>query len=439
MNGRILFLMTAATLLSNAAAQALPKLDETRSVVVGGKNIDYVGDSENPDLFYYFPTGLALARDDSGGIRFGFQHFGITAEDGQGSGGNLTFTIEPTWDKAAVAAATAEIKKTRPNASLAAIPIEKSYFDIIMTSNFSSDATYVTPPPLLDDLTIKYSQTLKDLGVSVTGISGDATQNVLESIGGSGAYGQQAFTTKLTNLGGRLSVATDGGGSSDFFGVRFRYMVKGVTPKFKASLKVKWKKSFEHFHAKFGGGYWFWRSSQVIDIQTMKQSGAIELTVLEGAVDDKADTLLNTVFESLVNARINGTGMFAPQLRPAAAGGGGGGDIGSLFGWSFNSNSSFQKLDESVEQEFIIDKSQIQHRAYNVGGSFGALCKSYPAKFMNLTEPDKPCPTADDLKKLATRSLSCWKNNKDMIDFARSQSEPVKKAIETNLIKTCGG
>ena len=100
-------------------------------------------------------------------------------------------------------------------------------------------------------------------------------------------------------------------------------MVKGVTPKFRAELTVHWRKTYEHFNATFGASYWFSSATQAIDIQKMKTDGSIELKIVSGAVDDKNETLLDTIFESLVNARINGTGMFSPELHPSAAGGGG--------------------------------------------------------------------------------------------------------------------
>lgn len=431
--------LLAISAFTTDKAYALPELDSPRGILVDNVTLDVVRDSDDPNVFYFFPQGLELARDSTGDIRFGFHHWGISRRDDQGSGGNLTFTVVPTWNRDLVAKALAKLKEENPNASLSLVPIAKSYFDIILSSTFASDKTYVSPHILPDDYTIKHSTTLKDLGITLDGASlGDQTEYVLESVSGGPGNGEQAFTATLSNLGGRLSVETPATqtGDADFFGVRFRYMVKGVTPKFKAKLSVNWKKSFEHFHARVSTGGWFSRASAVVDIQEMKQSGAITLEVLSGAVDDKNETLIDSVFESLVNARINGTGMFQPQLRPAAVGGGGGGG----FGWGLNASSSFQKLTEEVTQDFIIDKQNIQHRAYSLGGSFGMLCVSNPSKFVNLSEPSKPCVSDADLRALSARVTSCWEEVKPQLDMIKDTELPasIRDAIAKQVNQYCG-
>ncbi|MDW9758567.1 hypothetical protein [Sinorhizobium meliloti] len=442
---RLLFASVSCSVLFHSAerAYALPELDIQKSVVVDGVTVNFVPDSSDPNLYYYRPDNLELSKDGAGNLRFGFHHWGITnTEPTRGTGGNITFTIQPSWNRDLIAKATVELKKANPQAILAVIPVEKSYFDVIMANSFVSDATYITPPPLLGSYEIKYAQALKDMGIAVDKNNlGEQPKTVLESVSGAGGTESQAFTIDLNDLGGRLSVSTPGEKSqANYLGVRYRYLVKGVTPKFRAELKVNWKKTFEHFHASFGGGYWFWSASQVIDIQSMKQDGAIELTIVEGAVDEKSETLINSVFESLVNARINGTGMFAPQLKPSELGGGGGGGA-SGFGWSFNASSSFQKLTEEVNQTFIIDKQDITQRAFSVGASFGLLCKPGNTSdyFVNLSQPSKPCPSDADIADMLIRISNCWTNHREQLEFAKNQSENVRKAIEEQVIRICSG
>lgn len=432
--------VTITCLVGASPCLALPELDKMLSVSVDGKQLQYMPDDTNPNAYYFLPDNLEIVKNETG-LRFGFQHWGITAEDTQGIGGNFTFTVRPSWDADLVEKALQEIRKANKDASLAVVPIEKSYFDVVMTGNFATDTTYVTPPQLLDDYAVKYSSTLKDLGITLDGAAAaDKTKNVLESIAGSGGSGPQAFTISLTNLGGRLSAATPDATGSDqagFLVVRYRYLVKGVTPKFRAELRVHYRKTFEHFRARFGGGGWFWRSSHVVDLQTMKQDGSIELKVVSGAVDDKNETLIDSVFQSLVNARINGTGMFAPQLRPAAMGGGEDQGLGSFFGWSFNSSSAFQKLDESVDQVFIIDKQNIQHRSFSIGTSVGPLCSSNKDRFQNLTEPSKPCITDQDIKAMISRSKDCIKSYFDEAQQAKSIDQALFDEVMKRLKKQC--
>jgi len=421
---------------------ALPELDLQKSVIVGTKALQYMPDSADPNAFYFLPDDMVLAKDENGNLRFGFQHWGITRADPAGVGGNVVFTIRPSWDAELVAKATQELKKTNPNASLAPVPIAKSYFDVIISNTFASDATYVTPPQLLDDYTIKFSQTLKDLGITPDKNSlGDQAKNVLESVAGSSGTGPQAFTVPLNGVGGRLSVETPDVNFANFIGTRYRFMVKGVTPKFRAELTVWWKKTYTHFQHQASGGFWFFRGSDAIDIQKMTQDGSIELKIVSGAVDDKSETLLNSIFEALVNARINGTGMFQPQLRPSALGGGGDGNPlgGFSFGWGFNTNNGFQYLEENLSQKFIIDKQDIQHRAYSIGVSFGRLCSANRSYFVNLSQPSRPCPSDNDIQNFLTRIDTCWTSHAQQIEFAKTQDPPVKEQIYKQVTKICGG
>jgi hypothetical protein len=425
-------------------ANALPELDLQTSVVVDGVTVNFFPDSPNPNLFYFMPTTMELAPDVGGGLKFGFHHWGITKADPlHGVGGNATFTIQPSWDKALIAKATAELRKTKPQAVVSVIPIEKSYWDLVVANSFANDPTYVKPSLLLDDLTIKYSQTLKDLGITATVDQlGDQAKNVLESIAGAGGTGPQAFSVDLNDLGGRLSAATPGARTqANYLGARYRFMVKGVTPKFRAELTVHWRKTYEHFRATVSGGYWFVSGSNTVDIQSMRTDGSIELKITAGAVDEKNETLLDTIFQTLVSARINGTGMFTPELRPSDVGGGGGNPVTSFIGWGFNENSGFQRLDESVSQTFIIDKQNIQERAYSIGSTFGLLCKpgSTSDYFVNLSQPSKPCPDDNDIDQMFARINVCWDNHKSQLDYAKTQSPQVRDAIEKQVIRICSG
>ena len=126
---------------------------------------------------------MELSKDAGGNFRFGFHHWRITRADPKhGVGGNATFTIQPSWNRDLIAKATAALQKIKPQATLSVVPIEKSYFDLIVANSFASDATYVKPPILLDDMTIKYSTTLKDLGITVEQSLGDQPKNVLNRL-----------------------------------------------------------------------------------------------------------------------------------------------------------------------------------------------------------------------------------------------------------------
>src|ERR1700720_659404 len=120
--------VTALAFAFGTDANALPELDLQTSVVVDGVTVNFVPDSANPNLFYFLPTAMELAPDIGGGVKFGFHHWGITKADPlHGVGGNVTFTIQPSWDKSLIAKATDELRKSKPQAVISVIPIEKSY------------------------------------------------------------------------------------------------------------------------------------------------------------------------------------------------------------------------------------------------------------------------------------------------------------------------
>ena len=109
-----------------------------------------------------------------------------------------------------------------------------------------------------------------------------------------------------------------------------------------------------------------------------------------------------------------------------------------MFGWSFNSNSFFQQLSEEVNQSFVIDKQNIQHRSFAIGADFGPLCTVYPDQFVNLSEPDKPCATSDDIANLLTRVRACVKGyEQDLID-AKQVGDDYYQTLMTSMRDQCG-
>ncbi|MFZ7094466.1 hypothetical protein [Primorskyibacter sp. 2E233] len=434
----------ACTALLASQAAALPEIDEPTSLSGGGATIEVVPDSEDPNKFYIFPIGLEFTRDGDGIPNASFQHWGISKPDQEGSGANITFGIKPVFDVETRDKVLEALHQNNPSISIAQIPIERSYYDVVITDNFASDPTYVTPAQLIDTYTkdnIKYMASLGEQGIQVTNFGAEpVAPNVLESIQGGPGNAPFATTFKLSSLAGRLAGEFNPEvESQEFFAVRYRYMVRGVTPKFRVELKVNWKKTFEHFQARFGGGFWFWRSSHVVDIQEMKQSGAIELKITDGGIDESTQALVDKVFETLVNARINGSGMFAPQLKPGIGATAAGSPGGSIFGWSFNSNSSFQKLTEEVNQDFIIDSRDIVSRSYSLGIPFGLQCTSFPQKFQNLSDPGEPCLTPEMIESARTRVLTCI--SKDIAEewaAAEALSEPFRTRQLERLEKFCG-
>lgn len=431
-------------LLLASKAYALPEIDEPMTLSGGGSTIEVVPDSDDPNKYYIFPTGLEFTRDGDGIPNASFQHWGISKPDQEGSGANITFGVKPVFDIDSRDKVLEVLREANPNISIAQIPIERSYYDVVITDNFVSDPTYITPARLIDTYTkdnIKYMSSLAEQGIQVTDFGGEPVPpNVVESIQGGPGTAPFATTFKITSLGGRLAGEFNPEvASQEFFTVRYRYMVKGVTPKFRVELKVNWKKTFEHFQARFGGGFWFWKSSHVVDIQEMKQSGAIELKITDGGIDEGTQALVDKVFETLVNARINGSGMFAPQLKPGIGATAAGSPGGSIFGWSFNSNSSFQKLTEEVSQDFIIDSRDIVSRSYSLGTPFGLQCTTYPQKFQNLTDPGEPCLTPDMIEAARKRVLTCI--TVDIADewaAAEALSEPFRTRQLERLEKYCG-
>lgn len=435
-------LIAAVSLACVQQAVALPQLDEQVSLSAGGFTLDVLPDSENDKQFYMHPIALEFVKDGNGVPQATFHHWGISKPDQEGAGANITFAVRPVFNDEARDA----ILENRPDISIAKMPIERSYYDVIITDNFASDPTYVQPAQLIDTYTkenIRYLASLAEQGIQVLPEAGQpAVPNVLESIQGGPSDAAFATSFKLTSLGGRLAGDTAPEvASQEFFAIRYRYMVRGLTPRFRAELKVNWKKTFEHFQARFGGGFWFWRSSHVVDIQEMKQSGAIELNITDGGIDEETQALVDKVFETLVNARINGSGMFAPQLKPGITAATASGSSGSFFGWSFNTNSSFQKLTEEVTQTFVIDSRDIVSRSFALGSPFGVQCSSHPEKFQNLSEPSKPCLT-DEMVAAATERWRACLNDEDIRDdiaTAQTFPEPLRSRLIEQAMAFCGG
>src|SRR5438552_8869527 len=145
-----------ASILCMTKTFGLPTLDETKSLTVNGQSIDVVPDDVDTARFYFFPSTINIETKNNA-PQFSFYHHGITKADLEGAGATVNITVKPDWVHSFIDSVIAELKKSNPNASLSVIPIEKSYFDIVISNSFVSAKTPAPQPAiLLDDFTIKY-------------------------------------------------------------------------------------------------------------------------------------------------------------------------------------------------------------------------------------------------------------------------------------------
>ncbi|TBC25580.1 hypothetical protein ELH33_32910 (plasmid) [Rhizobium ruizarguesonis] len=316
-------------------------------------------DEHDPNLYYFVPTSISFVYETlpDGKIRprLGVQYWGLTGPDVDGAGGNFAFSVQPSIDNEKVNRVADDLKKIKPNARFAFPTLVSSRMDLILNGAFVAENQDKTAP------------------TTTTAGTVDATQG---------------FAIGLSRIGARAfaqGVAAD----SDVFAARYTYKFTGVAKRLHARITVKEKRVYDHFKTTGGASGWWGmvKTSWAADWQQLKTDGSITVDILQGGETDDEEYILE-VFKTLVNAKINGEGMFKPELKP---GGLPNAPEASNFGWGFSASSGWEHIDEEHKFTFEINKQKLEDREFSVGLSFNAVCAKYPDSFADLTLVGKKC------------------------------------------------
>lgn len=378
-------------------ASAYPVLDAVQGLP-SPELITVYPDDANPNLYYFVPTSVALARDENGTPRLGVQYWGLTAPDPEGAGAALTFSVRPAFDKKLVDSVAEEVKKKNKSATFAFPTLVSSKMDVLINGAFAEKNQDTTDP-------------------SVSGGTVDATQ---------------AFTIALTKIGGRAfaqGVAAD----SDILGARYTYKFLGVEKRLHARITVYNKRVYDHFKVTSSASAWWGmvRSSWSADWQKLVSDGSIVVDILEGGETD-TDAYMLEVFKTIVNAKVGETGMFAPKLKP---GGIAGAPESSNWGWGFSGGGGWEHLEEKTNVQFEINTQKLGEREFQVGLSFNAVCAAHPDNFVDLTILGNKCIDKDRLGETATAMRKCVDAKLDHLLKLKNEGKIPEKVWETQVTK----
>jgi len=156
--------------------------------------------------------------------------------------------------------------------------------------------------------------------------------------------------------------------------------VQGIRTRVKAEITVNWFRLYERIHHEAGGGWFAFKGKHAVDIQNLIESGAVKMNIIEGGFENDQDAF-ETIYNTLVKAQIEGTGIFKPSLS-ASAPPGAPATSGSFFGWSASGAWSYQRLKEQKDFTFTIDRQIIGKKTFAIGMAFQGMCSKYPSLFV---------------------------------------------------------
>lgn len=430
----IIYGVTWAMLTSTSFAE----VDFTRAVgLEEPESITIYADNTDPNLYWVPPTNLEMAVIDDGSPNIGFLHWGLVEPSIDGSiSGTLNIAVRPVIDNEALPNAWKQIKERNPNAKIAPLQIDVAFMDLILGSAlFDKRAGARVKQVAISEQTLAAQDAgistgedpttakieIEDLEGVVVTTDDDVTviqdPNVASTALASQVGGFQVFAISL-NPNAAAVFATNGGESATNFGVRYRYRVQGIRSRVKAKITVNWSRVFTHFNAQ-GGGEWFaFKSRHAVDIQKLKESGAVNIEIIEGAFESQSDEF-NTIYHELVRTHINGQGIFKPTLQSSPPPGAPK-TSGWFFGWSTSSATSFQKLEEKKNFSYTIERQTLGKKVFEIGMGFQGVCGKYPNKFVAQGVAGPGCIETMHLKAATTRYEARRKKCSDEVEVVRA-------------------
>ena len=398
---RALFL--AIILASPNAHAAYPILDAVAGLPYPELITVYPDDSD-PNLYYFVPTSLSFVyeqkSDGTQRPRLGVQYWGITGPDPDGAGANLAFSVQPTIDATKVKQVATQLTKANPHARYAFPTLVKSRMDVILNGQFVADNQDKSSP------------------TSAAGGTVDATQG---------------FAIGLTRIGARAfaqGVAPD----SDVLAARYTYTFTGVAKRLHAKITIYDRRVYDHFKTSGSASAWYGmvQTSWAADWQKLTADGSIKLEYLQGG-DTELDNYMLEVFKIIVNAKINGQGIFKPELQPGGANPAA--PEARPFGWGFAASAAWEHTDETHNLVIEISKQKLEDRDFSIGLSFNAVCAKYPDSFADLTIVGNKCIDKNNFTALADGSQNCVLSKLKFLKTLQDQGLISQQTYDTRSAK----
>lgn len=204
-----------------------------------------------------------------------------------------------------------------------------------------------------------------------------------------------------------------GGDDASTFGVQFTMKYLGIGDRIHATVTANFKEVYKHFKAVVQASGWFGlvkgRASR--EWQTLRSSDLVKVTVHQGTQAQVDSILPKMIIDKLMTQLTERSGFFARQLKPSGLGNveapGGGG----IWGWSVSGATAFESMDEERELKVEIDMQFTREQEIEFGMSFPSGGPELRSYVKNLTDTDKPYPTAEDFKKIKQQHQVCRSNN----------------------------
>lgn len=269
-----------------------------------------------PPQYYWSPQQLRLARfPDTGDFKFSHTHFrGVLDESHVGVqdttetvGGLLNFTVTSRMPPAVMAKLQEQVTErlrgdSRPfwrllgdrQPDITMVPVRSNTASISSLAPESPGISGATP---VDDpgSSIERSMRTKRGMVADRDLRGTSNLDLwavqLDGIGpGSITGGENAYGGLLGGIPSELVWAAMHGNASPFF-VSQTLMIPMATPVVEISIVGHWKKLHDHFSAEATGGIAFFAADVAVELDKLRRSGDIEVTMVVDQTVPGADAV----------------------------------------------------------------------------------------------------------------------------------------------------
>jgi hypothetical protein len=355
--------------------------------------------------YWLVPSTVRIHRyPQNGDLAFGLVHSGVSRFDPDGISALLNITIEPYVDA-----------KTLQDAK-----------DLITQQAKVEGAS--TPP------TFSFiSPTSTSARLLVAGQYAEwGGPNAIVVAGGTVEAGIP-FQIKLSNSQDVRALTQTGGPKAALFGAEFRMKFNGLGSPCEVHLHATFTETYQHMlaHVKASGWFGLVNADLKTEWQSLTQQPWVQLTE-KGCSDQQVQTYhIAQIFDDLINAVNNRTGLFAKQLKanglPDAPGGGG------IFGWSVNAGGGFESYTDTTDFNIDLVLQDKQEKEIVYGLNFPAGGKEMEPYVKNLSDSNKPFATSDDFLAQKNQHMACRAANVNSLKSLLS-SGTINQSLYDQLI-----
>jgi hypothetical protein len=366
-------------------AAALPMLEEPIPLPASFEGVITIyPDNHNTTQirnYWLVPSTARLVRNPDKKLAFGLVHSGVSSFDPDGINVLVTATVQPYVDAPTLAQAERLVEDQAKKEGATSV-------------NFR----YIAPTETTAEILIG-GQHYDWSGKDKTTVKGGLVEAGIP------------FQVKVNKSFDVRAITQAGGDNASTLGVLYTMKFNGVRNRCDFDVTADFSEAFKHFKAEISASGWYGavKGHGKVEWQSLVDSGIAKLTVRQCRQEDLDKFDYTKILNSFLEQIANRSGFFARQLQPSglpdAPGGGG------LWGWGVSAGGGYESYDVTQKLVYAVDAQFTVEDEINFGMSFPSGGPELVSYVKNITDTNKPYPTSDDFKSIATQHKQCRSNN----------------------------